>query len=272
MAIGFPALAGFTVFYLLPFIRALGYSFRADSFSRRFVFLENYINVLGNGYYQLALKNTFLFSVISVVCLTALSLLLSLGLARMGKRFRFIRDFLVAPMILPTASVVFAWQTLFRTGLYDETARLMAASGGEFLTILPLYLLYLWKHAGLSIILISAAIAGLQPELLEAAAMDGAKGGRMFRSVILPMITPALLFVVVLSFVNALKNFRESYLYFWTGYPPDAAYTVQYYMNNHFYKLNYPNLATGSVIFTGIIVMILLVMYRLENRFNAQIY
>jgi len=80
------------------------------------------------------------------------------------------------------------------------------------------------------------------------------------------------MFVFVLSFVNALKNFRESYLFFRTNYPPDIAYTMQFYMNNQFQKLNYPYLTAGSVMFTIMIVIILLVFYRMESKYNEKIY
>lgn len=269
-ALGLPALIGFAVLYLYPFFRTIGYSLIDNTFRRNFVFLDNYTSVLDNQYFQLAVANTFLFSLVGVATLVTLSLLLSLGLQRLGKRWGFIRNFLIAPMILPTASVIFVWQALFQNDAYMELARRSTLAG--FWTVLPVFLLYIWKNAGLNIIIISAAIASIPPEIYEAAALDGAKGLRMHRSVTLPQITPSLLFVVVLSFVGALKSFRESYLFFGTNYPPDAAYTLQYYMNNHFGKLNYPVLTAASVMFTVVIAAMLSVMYRLENKYNEKIY
>ncbi|MCL2030260.1 MAG: ABC transporter permease subunit, partial [Oscillospiraceae bacterium] len=209
-------------------------------------------------------------SVAGVACITALSLLLSFGLLRLSKRFAFIKNLLIAPMILPTASVIFVWQLVFQNDGYRMLAGYNTGSG--FWIVLPVYLLYIWKNTGINIIILSAAIAGIPSETREAAALDGAAGLRLHRSVTLPLIAPGLMFAVVLSFVNALKNFRESYLFFQTDYPPDAAYTVQYYMNNHFRRLSYPNLTAAAVIFTLIIVAVLLVFYHWENKYNEKIY
>jgi len=173
-------------------------------------------------------------------------------------------------MVLPTAGVIFAWQLAFQNETYREMIRHVAST--EFWTILPIYLLYIWKNTGLNIIILSAAIAGVPNEVYEASSLDGAGVFQKHRHITLPLITPAIMFVVVLSFVNALRNFRESYLFFGTNYPPDVAYTLQYYMNNHFGRLNYPTLTTASVIFTVIIATIILVMYRLENKYNERIY
>jgi multiple sugar transport system permease protein len=271
LVLGLPALAGFVVLYIFPFIRTLWFSMVDNTLTRNFVFLDNYSNVLTNRFYQLALWNTFVFSTIGVVCLVVLSLIMSLGFLKLSRRFSFVRGFIIAPMILPTASVIFVWQMIFQDDSYTELIR-NAANGTEFWTILPIYLLYLWKNTGISVIIISTAMAGIPSEVREAAALDGAGEARTFRLVVFPLITPNLLFVVVLSFVNALRNFRESYLFFRSHYPPDVAYTVQYYMNNQFQRLNYPNLTAGSVMFTFIIVCILLVLYNRENRYNERIY
>jgi len=268
--LGLPSLAGFAIFYIFPFFRTLWYSVIDNTFQKNFVLFDNYVDVIRNPYFQLAVKNTFLFSLLGVLALVISSLLLSLGLQRLGRRFDVIRNLLVAPMLLPTASVIFVWQMVFQNDIYSDMIRGSDFSG--FWTVLPVFLLYIWKNAGLNIIILSAAISGVSTEIQEAAMLDGAKGLRIFRSVTLPLITPSILFVIVLSFVNALRSFRESYLFFGTNYPPDEAYTVQYYMNNHFGKLNYPVLTSASVIFTVLIVAILLVMYLAENKYNERIY
>jgi multiple sugar transport system permease protein len=268
--LGFPALAGFVVLYLYPFIRTLWYSMIDNTFRLNFVFLDNYINVINNTFFQLALKNTFIFSIVSVAAIIALSLLLSFGLLRLSKRFVIIKNMLIAPMILPTSGIIFVWQITFQNDAYQILADYISGTG--FWIVLPLHLLYVWKNTGIITIILSAAMEGIPTEIREAASLDGAKGLVLHRFVTLPLITPALTFVIVLSFVNALKIFRESRLFFGTDYPPDAAYTVQYFMNNHFQRLNYPTLTSASVIFTLIIVAVLFVIYRCENLYYDKIY
>ena len=268
--LGLPALAGFFLLYLYPFIRTLWYSMIDNVFSKKFVLFDNYVQAFNHKYFKLAMKNTLIFSLIGVVLIVTLSLILSFGLMRLSRKFGFIRNLFIAPMILPTAGVIFAWHLAFQNDWYIALTKDSVIN--DFWIMLPIYLLFMWKYVGLNIIIISAALAGVEPDIKEAAALEGAKGFRLHRHITLPLISPSIIFVVVLSFVNALKSFRESYLFFRTDYPPDAAYTVQYYMNNHFKKLNYQNLTAGSVIFTMFIIAILLILYIWENKYNEKIY
>lgn len=76
----------------------------------------------------------------------------------------------------------------------------------------------------------------------------------------------------MLSFVNSLKIFKESYLYYNSNYPPDTAYMIQNYMNNHFYKLNYQNLSTAVVIFTLAMAIVIFAWYKLENKMSEGVF
>lgn len=268
--LGLPALAGFIVMFIYPFVKSFWYSLVDNTHRMKFVFLDNYVTVIHNSYYRLAMKNTFIFSLVGIAVLTVVSLALSVGLLKLSARLSFIKNILVAPMVLPSASMVVVWQYVFQSDAY--TAFTSQAVGASFWEVLPIYLLYIWKNAGINIILITAAMVSIPLEVQEAAALDGANGLRRHWFITFPLIFPQLLFVGVLSFVNALKSFRESYLFFQTDYPPDAAYTVQYYMNNHFQKLNYPYLAAGSIMFTCFIVVILWIVYRMECRYHGGFY
>ena len=261
-ALCIPALAGFVLFFVWPFGKTVWYSLINDVFNKKFVFLENYFTVLNNEYYRLALKNTLIFSGVGIGLLMLISLMLSLGLSRLNKRLKFLQSAFIAPMLLPTAGIVFVWQMAF----LNDTYFYMMKDGSAFFQIIPIYLLFLWKNTGINVILLTAALTQIPGEVLEAAALDGAKGFRLYRSVTIPLITPSLFFVFVLSFVNSLKIFKESYLFYNTNYPPEPAYTVQYYMNNHFFKLNYQNLSTGVVIFTTIVALVIFIAYRVENK------
>ena len=72
--------------------------------------------------------------------------------------------------------------------------------------------------------------------------------------------------------MNSLKIFKESYLFYASNYPPDAAYMIQNYMNNHFYKLNYQTLSTAVVIFTLVMAAVIFAWYKLENKLSEGTY
>lgn len=266
LLLSLPALVGFAVFYIIPMFRSVGYSFIENTFTKKFVGFENYKVVLTNEFFLMALKNTVIFSLISVLVTVLLALLLSLGLIKLSQRFSFIKSFFVLPYVLPSASIIFIWQTIFGTEQYMALTNLDGLS--SFFEILPLYLLFVWKNIGIDVILITSALIKVTPEVYEAAAVDGAYGLKMHTKITLPLISPSMFFVIVLTFVNSLKIFKESYLYYNTNYPPDVAYMVQNYMNNHFYKLNYQNLSCAVVIFTIVMAVVIFALYKLENKMS----
>ncbi|GEM_PF-4109936 len=84
--------------------------------------------------------------------------------------------------------------------------------------------------------------------------------GDIYRTKItFPMIAPTVFFTVLLSIVNSFKIFKQSYLFYGTNYPPDHSYTLQYYTNKNFLKLDYQSLAASAVIF--LISVLILYMF-----------
>lgn len=267
IALCLPGFAGFILFFIYPAIKSFYYSLMDNTHTKRFIFLDNYKRVLTNKYFQLALTNTALFSLIGVTLILTLSLAIAFSLIKAKGKNGLIKRSFILPMLLPTAGVIAAWHYFFNNDYYFN---LMKTSG--FLAALPIYLLYIWKNTGINIIIITAAASGIPQEIYEAASLDGAGGLTVFRKVTIPCIRPAIFFAGVLSLVNSLKIFKESYLFFGSSYPPDSVYTLQYYMNNHFLKLNYPILASAMVVFTTLISVIIILLYIIENKISRDIY
>lgn len=264
MLLSLPAVIGFVMFYIVPFVRGVGFSFIDNNYNRNFVGLENYKAVISNQYFRLAVKNTLIFSVVGVSVLVVLSLILSVGLVKLSNKFSAIKSAYIMPYVLPTASIIFIWKLIFDSDCYFVLTQL--ENWKDFIDILPLYLLFIWKNVGIDIILLTAALSKIPQEVYEAASLDGAHGLKTHMKITLPLISPSLFFVVVLSFVNALKIFKESFLYYNTNYPPDPAYLIQNYLNNHFYKLNYQNLSAATVMFTVVAGLVIYLLYRLESK------
>lgn len=265
-ALCLPGLVGFIMFFLIPFGKSLWYSFINDVYNKDFVWFDNYIMVLRNQYFKLALKNTLVFSFLGVGLLLVISFGLSIGLSKL-KRFQMIKSAFLLPMLLPSVSIIFVWRMVFDNDVYFNVMK----DGGSFIQVLPMYILYLWKNTGINVILLTAAFTQISGEIMEAAELDGVRGLRLYRYISIPLIAPTMFFVGVLSFVNTLKIFKESYLFYNTNYPPDAAYTIQYYMNNHFNRLNYQNLSCASAIVAIILSAIIFVVYRMQNRYMKDV-
>jgi len=248
-----PSLAGIAVFFLLPYLRTLYYSLINNQFQKKFVGLRNYEEVIENSYFQLAMKNSLLLIGIGVPILLLLSLLLSFLLSFSMRRFSFLRDFFIFPMVVPTAAIVIVWKEFF----------------ADFDTALPIYALFVWKNLGLCVILLTSALTTIDNAVYEAASLDGAKSVRMHLQISMPLITPTIFFTLLLGIVNTFKIFKESFLFYGSKYPPDHSYTLQYYMNNHFQKFDYQSLAAGSVLTSFLVLAIVAVGLLVQRRFQS---
>ncbi len=247
-----PSLLGILIFYAVPFVRVVYYSLIENQFSKKWVGLENYNTLFRNPYFRLAMKNSLLLILVGVPVLVAGAMLVSVLFLKLNKRLKRLRLAFILPMLLPTAGIILAWRLVFAVG---ESP-------------VPVYALFIWKNIGIAVILCSAAFSLLDGELYEAAKLDGAHGMKLHWYVTLPLLAPTLFFVTLLGIVYSFRIFRESYLYYGSNYPPDAGYSLQYYMNNHFMKLNYQYLASGAVITTILICVIVAVGIRLQRRFE----
>lgn len=245
------SMIGTLLFFIIPYIRILYYSLIDNQFRRNFVGLNNFIETLQNKYFLLALKNSLLLIIICVPVLILLALFISLALAYGIKKIKACRVAFILPMILPTASIVLVWRMVFQ----DNES------------VLPIYTLFIWKNIGICIVLLTAAFTAIDKEIYEAAVLDGTTSFQLHRYITVPLIAPTILFTVLLSIVNSFKVFKESFLYFGGKYPPESSYTLQYYMNNNFLKLDYQALATGAIITSVLIFIIILGGLTLQRRF-----
>lgn len=247
-----PSLIGTAAFFVVPYLRVLYYSLIDSQFKRNFVWFDNYIETLQNKYFQLALKNSLLIILIAVPILIVFALIISLALSYGIKWVRKTRFAFVLPMVIPTASIVLIWRGVF----------------AESETVLPIYLLFIWKNIGICIVLLTAAFTSIERSVFEAARLDGANSFILHTKITVPMIAPTVFFTVLLSIVNSFKIFKESYLYYGTNYPPDHSYTLQYYMNNNFLKLDYQSLATSAVLTSILVFGIVMAGMAIQRRYN----
>lgn len=247
-----PSLIGTALFFAIPYIRVVYYSLIDNQFMKKFVGLKNYTDIFNNKYFMLALKNSLLLIAIGVPVLMLSALFISLTLSYGIRRLRATRAAFVLPMVIPTAGVALIWQTAFSS---SDSA-------------LPIYLLFIWKNIGICIVLLTAAFSGIGNDAFEAARLDGASTFSLHTKITVPMIAPTILFSVLLSIVNSFKIFKESYLYYMSNYPPNHSYTLQYYMNNNFLKLDYQSLAASAVVTSLIVLVIVLVGLAVQWRYR----
>ena len=244
-----PAVLGFLVFYVLPMGVTL---WKSVSFGGMFVGLENYKLTLENDMFRLAVGNTLRFLLIVLPLILVLSLILSFFLYERFPGNSIFRLILLYPMLVPISATVMTVQIfLGNHGVLNTILTQIGFPEQEWIysswAFLILVILYLWKNTGYGVILLLAGFAMIPREYMEMAKMDGAGKWKCLFYVQIPLLAPMLLFVVLISLLNAFKCFREAYL-IGGNYPHESIYMLQHYLTNNFDNLNYMKISVVSTL------------------------
>lgn len=271
-----PSLAGFSVFYLIPFAGGIYYSLVDSPIAGRFVGLANYMQLLANPVFLKAGINTLIFTGISV----PLNLFLSLGLAMLLNQRMYGRTMLrtafIVPLVIPVASVVMVWQVFF--DLHGSLNGLLASAGIGAIDWMKsewaravIIVVYLWKNAGYNMVVYIAGLQNIPAEYYESADIDGAGAWCKFRSITVTYLTPATFFVFIMAIINSFKVFRETYLVA-GSYPQDGIYMLQHYMNNMFMALDYQKLTSAAFLLAVFLFLLIMALFRAERKVSGYLY
>ena len=271
-----PSFLGMLMFFVAPFCVVIYYSFIAGALDHSFVGLKNYIAVWNNGAFQIAVKNTAVFSGLSVPLAVVLALVLALMLeCRIPFKSQF-RTFFLSPMMVPVASIILVWQVLFHSnGVVNEFLSVFGVKAIDWLKsdycMVVIVLLFLWKNLGYNMILFMAALNNSPKELLEVAEVEGASKAYQFFHIKLRYLSPTVLFVAILSIINSFKVFREIYLL--SGdYPYEGLYMLQHFMNNMYNKnLDYQRLSAAAIMLAVVIIALIALLFAIENYFGKDV-
>ncbi|RRJ67914.1 sugar ABC transporter permease [Paenibacillus oralis] len=270
-----PSLAGFCLFFILPFGVAFYYSMVDTPVGGSFVGLHNYAMLLDNASFRRALWNSLRFTALCVPLNMMLALALATWLHGGAYGRRWFRIAFVTPLVIPVASVVFVWQMFFDlNGVLNGWLQSwgwtptdwMGSSSALGVTVV----VYLWKNVGYNMLLFLAGLQNIPVDYYEAARIDGAGRWRQWRSITLVYLMPTSFFVLVMSIVNSFKVFRETYILA-GAYPDPSMYTLQHFMNNMFQQLDYQKMTAAAFLLAAGISLLVLILFIAEDRFNRSL-
>ena len=218
----FPGLIGILLFVLLPFGDVVKRSF-TTAVTGQWNGLKNYETIFHNQAFMLAVNNTLKFTIICIPLLVFTGFSIALLLNGLKSR-KWMKSIFLFPLAMPTATIVLVWKMVFyrqgflnlflsglgeMTGLWGEIHKDYLGSNAAFWVLIGSYI---WKNTGYTVILWLAGLGGIPLELLEAARVDGAGKWQRLWYIILPNLKGSLYTIVVLSFLNSFKIYREAYL------------------------------------------------------------
>jgi multiple sugar transport system permease protein len=184
---------------------------------------DNYRQLLEDDRIRIALENTFVYTLMTVPTKMIVALALAMILLRIGHAAGVFRTVFYLPDITPPVAIGVLLIMLFN-GQSGAVNRGLEAIGipGPFWTTDPTWIkpgiaiMNIWQVGGTMVIYL-AALKGVPQHLYEAAAMDGASAWRRFRTVTLPMISPALFFTFIVLTIAGLQTFAEVYTAYFGG-------------------------------------------------------
>ena len=266
-----PLLVGCMIFYFVPFFLVISYSLsKGSGNTRRWIGLENYMDMLDNHIFRLAYGNTLKFLVIALPLILIVSYAIALLLKNQVQKHAALKSVLLLPYIMPVVGTVLLVELLFAEGgmineaLYSLGLPIEDLLDSNF-AFWIVVLLYLWKNAGYSVILLLAGLVTIPEDHYDAASLDGAGGWQKFLYITTPQMWYSVFFAMVFSLINAFKCFREIFLIGGT-HPHDSIYMLQHFINNSFENLNYPKLAVASMLLLIVITAVFTVCYRWVMR------
>ncbi len=268
-----PWLVGFLAFTLVPMAIALYLGFtRWDLFGApQWIGLENYARMARDPLFLQALKVTSIYTLVYV----PMELIGGLGLALLVNQkvqgVGVFRTIFYLPSVLAGVAYVVLWMWIFNPqgGLLNTLLAAIGIVGPRWLIdpqwALPSLLLMTFWGWGRAMVLYLAGLQGVPPALYEAAEMDGAGTSAKFWRVTLPMITPTILFALILSVIGTFQTFTSAFVAT-NGGPLDATlfYVLFIYRQAfQFFRMGYAS-ALAWVLF-AIILVLTLVLFRSGN-------
>ena len=258
-----PTLLPLLIFVLYPALYSLYLAFHeVDSFSQRVVFTgwNNWSELFLSAAYWESVRSTFVFVLCTAVPSVALGLIIALLLYSRPFFQTLFRTLFLLPIAISSAMAAMLWIFLFNpsAGYLNACLKMLHLPSPNWLgdphwALGAVALATVWEETGFQVVFLLAGLAQIPHELLEASSLDGANAWQRLRYVILPLLSPALFFVSLVSCISALQNFGPIHIL--TGGGPANATNVLVY---RLYRDAFQNFRTGIASSQATILFILI--------------
>ncbi len=276
-----PGLVLFALFFVGPMMYSLRISFFdwkiAHPERSIYVGFENYQRALSDPIFQRAVLNTLAYTVITVTVKMILGLCVALLLNQRLPGQTFFRVAYYLPVITSWVIVSLLFEYMFngQAGLVNyilkDFLRIVPKDiiwfADEYLTLVPIILLDIWKGVGWAAIIFLAGLQAIPAELYEAARVDGADSAEQLRYITWPLLGPTTVFLVVVLVIGGLNAYVPFQLMTNGGDPLDLTHSVLTLMYEAtFGRIEFGYGAAISYLLTGFVFIVSLIELRLMKQ------
>lgn len=270
-----PTLLGSALFVIGPLVAVIWYSLHEwQVLSGQFTYqgLENYGRLASDTNFHDSLKATGVFSVGLVVLNVALALALAVMLNQKLRGTVLFRTAFFSPVVVSLVAWTIVWGFLLQNdGGINSLLGLLGIDGPNWLrrgdtAMVSVVVVQVFKNVGLNMVLFLAALQGVSEELREAARLDGASAARIFRSIVLPLISPTILLVSIITIVGSLQVFAQIAV-LTQGGPGTSTTVLVYFLYRQAFEFNQFGYASAvSVVLFVIALLLTLVQWQTRKR------
>lgn len=212
-----PNIALIMMFVYYPLVMNLRYStldWRLGASTAKEVGLANYAEFLTSSKGLEVWRVTLIFTGATVAGTIFIGVLMALVLNRMLPGRTVVRTAIFSPYVLSGVGIGLVWNFIFdpRLGMLSHVLAYFGKNSPEWfldptLSLIMVIIVYTWKNLGFAAVVVLAGLQSIPTDLLEAASIDGAGAVRRFFSIVLPLLTPTMFFLVIVSILNSMQAF-----------------------------------------------------------------
>jgi multiple sugar transport system permease protein len=277
-----PLMLGLFVFYLWPVCQTFYFSFTEWGAFGKYHWsgLSNYQQLFSDPQLLEALRNTLIFTVISVPVGIMVSILVAVLLNQKIRGVGIYRTLYFLPAVTMPAAIALVWKWLYNGdfGLINYLLSLVHIQGPRWvsdphLALYSLTLVAIWSSIGNTMVLFLAGLQGIPATYYEAASLDGANASQRFWRITLPLLSPTIFFASVIALIQAFQVFDLIFLMFGTtsgvttNLAIESTQTVVYLFYKNAFILGDKGYAAAiSMLLFVIILCVTAIQFRLQRR------
>ena len=242
----------------------------------KFVGFKNYMKVFSDQYFYISLKNNFWIVLVSVFGQLPLGFFLAYVLTRgLVKGKDFFQTMIYLPCVISTVVIGILFQTFFSShGAWTEIMKWINPSYEWTMNsqpMIPVLFVILWMYTGTYLIIFMANLQKIDPQIMEAATIDGATEWQVLWHIIFPELSGVFVISAILAISGSLKSFDLIYVMTGGG-PAKQTYVLSLYMFDKAFRgaSDYPMANTISTIMVVISLVLIGIVKTLEKKFGAK--
>lgn len=266
-----PALVGTLIFIIIPVICSFGLSFAKWDLLNpiQFVGLANYREIFSEALFYKILLNTIVFALATSVLGVIIPLVLACILNSKVRGAEFYKTAYFLPFITPMIVIGVVWEWIFdpNIGLLNHVLHLHINWLYDTHFAMPaLIIVSVWKLIGYNMVIFLSSLSGISQSMFEAAKIDGANELQTFKNVTVPLLSPTIFFVVIITAISSFQVFDLIYL-MTQGGPLNSTNVLVYAIyQNAFEYFNVGKASAIAYVLFVIILVLTLVQWNLRKK------